>query len=235
MTRHGAPIYVQLSTLFRRFIVTGQWPVGAQIPIHEEIAAQFDVNPATVRKAIGLLADEGLVQRFRRRGTFVTAKPSTGQVFALPTTWNALLTAHEHSQVSTLETGVVASVPAPFHGKPRQAKGYRFLERLHRMDGRAIAIEEIYLDQAIRWPKGRAALDPLVLAARAGVDRADQTVRFGIADRSIAAALGLALNEPIAVVHVSVVRAGVLRYESVCRYRGDAMRLAEPIRFGGRR
>src|SRR4051812_47363728 len=44
LTHHRAPIYVQLATLFRRFIVTGQWPIDKQIPTHEDIAAQFDVN-----------------------------------------------------------------------------------------------------------------------------------------------------------------------------------------------
>ena len=50
LTHNRAPIYVQLSTLFRRFIVTGHWPVDRQVPTHETLAVQFDVNPATIRK-----------------------------------------------------------------------------------------------------------------------------------------------------------------------------------------
>jgi GntR family transcriptional regulator len=50
-----APIYLQLSTLFRRFIVRNQWPVGDRIPNHDALAMQFGVNPATIRKAIAAL------------------------------------------------------------------------------------------------------------------------------------------------------------------------------------
>ena len=45
------PIFIQLATLFRRLIVTGQWPVGQRIPTHEHLAVQLDVNPATIDRA----------------------------------------------------------------------------------------------------------------------------------------------------------------------------------------
>ena len=50
-------------------------------PTHEQLAVQLDVNPATIAKAISLLADEGLVKRSRRSGTVVIAKPVVTQAF----------------------------------------------------------------------------------------------------------------------------------------------------------
>jgi GntR family transcriptional regulator len=82
-----APIYVQLSTLFRKFIVRNQWPVGQRIPNLEALAAQFGVNPATVSKAIGALETEGLVECSRRRGTFVVAKPQKTRWYDVATDW----------------------------------------------------------------------------------------------------------------------------------------------------
>ena len=147
LTQHGAPIYVQLSTLFRRFIVTGQWPLDQQVPTHENIAAQFEVNPATVRKAIALLEEEGLVRRFRRRGTFVTAKPSGGDSILIPTRWEDALAAFDGLAAQTLATHRVKRVPAPFHESGPQAKGYTYTRRRYRRGARAVVLEDAYLDQ----------------------------------------------------------------------------------------
>jgi GntR family transcriptional regulator len=195
LTQHGAPIYVQLASLFRRFIVTGQWPLEQQIPTHEDIAAQFDVNPATVRKAMAMLESEGLVQRFRRRGTFVTAKPSDGDSFLIPTRWEEVLAAFDGLTARTLDTRKVRSVPAA--------------ARLHPLR---------------RLEKSKAH----------PIKRAEETLRFGIADRDVASALDIPLNAPVAMAHVSVFGAkGLLLYESVACFRGDMARVSEAIRFEG--
>ena len=68
----GMPRYLQLSTLFRRMIETGQWQPDTQIPTVEELAAEYGVARATVRQALGRLDSEGLIARFRAKGTFVT-------------------------------------------------------------------------------------------------------------------------------------------------------------------
>src|SRR5262245_21860459 len=84
------PIYLQLATLFRRLIVTGQWPIGRKTPTHEQLAVQLNVNPATVAKAVSLLVEEGLVKRNRRSGTIVVAKPAAAKPFRVGTTWREL-------------------------------------------------------------------------------------------------------------------------------------------------
>src|SRR3546814_1229236 len=68
----GIPRYLQLSTLFRRMIASGEWQVGSQIPTVEELAAEYGVARATVRQALGILNGEGLIERYRAKGTFVT-------------------------------------------------------------------------------------------------------------------------------------------------------------------
>jgi GntR family transcriptional regulator len=233
LAQHGAPIYVQLATLFRRFIVTGQWPVERQVPTHEEIAAQFDVNPATVRKAMAMLEGEGLVKRFRRRGTFVTARPAGGEGFRIPTRWEELLAAFEGLKAETLESRTIKSVPSPFHEGGVQARGYRFSRRLYRRAGRPVALEASHLDSAIR---SAGAVHPLRLLERSRsgrIARAEQTLRFGIADSEVAAALDIALNAPVAMSHVSVFgRARLLHFESLCFFRGDVAVVSESIRFG---
>ena len=68
------PIYAQLVTLFRRRIESGEWPVHHQMPTLESLVEELGVARATIRHAIGFLEREGLVGRYRGRGTFRTHK-----------------------------------------------------------------------------------------------------------------------------------------------------------------
>ena len=238
LTHNRAPIYVQLSTLFRRFIVTGHWPVGRQVPTHETLAVQFDVNPATIRKAIALLEDEGLVKRYRRHGTFVTAKPATADWFRVGTTWKEAVRSFEGLGFETIAQHDTDRIPDPFHGGGIPAAGYRYLRRLYRRGGMPIMIEDAYIDLALRRTIGDAKLKSiptlalLDIKANLRIDRADETVRFGIADTEISAVLGIPLNASVAIIHHSVFGEGAeLVYESCAYLRGDIALMSEPIQF----
>jgi DNA-binding GntR family transcriptional regulator len=230
-----------LSTLFRRFIVTGQWPVDGRIPTHEDLAAQFEVNPATVRKAIAMLEDEGLVRRLRRHGTFVLAKPADAEWRRIGTTWADALKTYDGLAVEMLDAQDVARVPEPFHESGTQAAGgYRFARRLYRRGRDAIMLEDSYLDQKLRRRIGDAKLaqaPALVLLDKLSgftMERAEETIRFGIADAELSAVLNIPLNASVAIIHQSVFGpGGELCFEAHAWMRGDLVRISEPIRFEG--
>ncbi len=65
------PAYVQLVDILRQAIASGQYQAGDQLPTEAELCAAYDVSPMTVRRAIGMLLDQGAVSTTRGRGTFV--------------------------------------------------------------------------------------------------------------------------------------------------------------------
>lgn len=73
MINHSSatPLYRQLYSLLRTQIVTGKYLPDAALPTEDEMAATFEISRVTVRSALKLLADEGLVVRQPGRGTFV--------------------------------------------------------------------------------------------------------------------------------------------------------------------
>jgi len=240
LSHNRAPIYVQLSTLFRRFIVTGHWPVDRQVPTHETLAMQFEVNPATIRKAIAMLEDEGLVKRYRRHGTFVTAKPALADWFRIGTTWDEAVKSFDGLGIEVIAQSDTDKVPEPFHDAGVPAAGYRYMRRLYSRAGAPIMIEDAYLDQALRRLIGDAKLKATptlaLLDKQAGlrIARADETVRFGIADTEISAILGIPLNASVAIIHHSVFgEKSKLQYESCAYLRGDIALVSEPITFAG--
>jgi DNA-binding GntR family transcriptional regulator len=68
-----APLYRRVSTELRLAIEDGTHPVGSLLPTEAELSAQFNVSRHTVREAIRMLADLGLVTRRQGQGTRVAA------------------------------------------------------------------------------------------------------------------------------------------------------------------
>lgn len=64
-------LYVQILQDFREHIRTGALTAGARLPTEQEIARQYQTSRGTVRQALGVLANEGVLERIQGSGTFV--------------------------------------------------------------------------------------------------------------------------------------------------------------------
>ncbi|MGA8247620.1 MAG: GntR family transcriptional regulator [Nocardioides sp.] len=58
-----------------RRIEDGSLPTGSRLPSEPDLAAELSVSRATVREALQALATDGMVERRRGSGTFVTDRP----------------------------------------------------------------------------------------------------------------------------------------------------------------
>ncbi|MCU0886975.1 MAG: GntR family transcriptional regulator [Rubritepida sp.] len=67
----GRPRYLQVADVLRRRLREGAWPVGAMLPTETDLCADFAVSRHTVREALRLLAEDGLVARRQGSGTTV--------------------------------------------------------------------------------------------------------------------------------------------------------------------
>ena len=68
--------YKQIADDLREQITTGTLPPGGQLPTEPNLAAAFGASRSTVRLAIGLLIQQGLVETRQGMGTYVT-EPAT--------------------------------------------------------------------------------------------------------------------------------------------------------------
>ena len=67
------PRYHVLADGLRKEILSGRYPVGAQLPTELEICRTEGVSRHTARDALRILIDEGLVERRQGAGTKVIA------------------------------------------------------------------------------------------------------------------------------------------------------------------
>jgi DNA-binding LacI/PurR family transcriptional regulator len=64
-----------LTDLLRKRIADGEYACGEKFPTEMELEREFGVSNSTIREAVSCLVNEGIVQRFQGRGTFVSAVP----------------------------------------------------------------------------------------------------------------------------------------------------------------
>lgn len=66
------PIYAQIIEELQLRIVSGEYRPGQRIPSVRELAAQAEVNPNTMQKALSEMEQKGLLYSQRTSGRFVT-------------------------------------------------------------------------------------------------------------------------------------------------------------------
>ena len=232
LNRSSVPRYVQLAGLFRRRIETGQWAVGDQIPVIEDLVIECGVARATIRQALGMLESDGLIERQRAKGTFVKRSPQQQIWCEVQTDWSGLLMSRDGAMIDVLSQEEGAMPPMPDDPIGTLATGYRHLRRRHARDGEPYLIADIYVEQSIAQQisdsdyRSKSALR--LIADIPGLDISDarQTLTIGTADINLARELGMALNDPVAFVHRCAVNAdGVIILIANGIYRGDLVRM----------
>jgi GntR family transcriptional regulator len=72
--RDPTPLYVQLAGVLRAEIAAGKLGPHDPVPSESYLEQEHEVSRSTVRKAIALLRDEGLIYTLPQRGSFVAER-----------------------------------------------------------------------------------------------------------------------------------------------------------------
>jgi GntR family transcriptional regulator len=202
----GQSRYAALAAAMRARIVAGEWPPGSSIPAEQTLAAEHGVALGTMRRALDLMAEQGLVERIHGRGTFVKqglAGAPMLRFFRFGATGNEA----PQSRILACE-----SLPAPAEVARALACGpgelALRLRRLRTVGGQPALKEEIWLPLPLFAPLADSdpggwgdLLYPL-FAGRCGVHvhRAVDTISFGNLAAVQARALRLPAGHPCARV-----------------------------------
>lgn len=229
--------YLQLASLFRRRIESGEWAVGAQIPTVAELAQQCGVASMTIRQSLDILEDEGLIERFRAKGTFVKAQPKRELWCQVNTDWSGLLIARENAKIEILSDERNVPLPRYDGGVGVPASAYRHLRRRHSRDGTAFLLADVYVAEDVcRYIKEKAYTTMTAMRLVADLPKqkiidARQVVTIGAADLDTSTQLNIPLGEAIAKVQrVAVNQDGKLILVANGIYRGDMVKIEVKLR-----
>ena len=70
LKQNALPLYYQVVSDLQDKINSGEFPANSMLPPEIELARKYEVSRNTVRHAIGILANDGLVTRIPGKGTF---------------------------------------------------------------------------------------------------------------------------------------------------------------------
>jgi GntR family transcriptional regulator len=202
----GQSRYAALAAALRARIVAGEWPPGSAMPSEQTLAAEHGVALGTLRRALDLLAEQGLVERVHGRGTFVRQGLSGAPMLRF-FRFGAGSAEAPRSQILAREALAAPAEVARVLGCGPGEQALR-LQRLRSVAGAPVLHEDIWLPLPLFAPlaEGDTAgwgdlLYPL-FAERCGVhvQRAVDTIGFGNLAASQAQALRLPAGHPCARV-----------------------------------
>lgn len=230
-------LYVELASVLRARVSNGDWEPGEQIPPLEKLAAEYEVALVTVRQAVGLLEEEGLLYRRQGKGTFVMEQVKKKQKFflRLEADWQSLVSVAKGARVKVLKgMDVVGKLTLDAEeGKPTAA--YRFMRRLHISGDITYAVVDMYLDRSIyrKAPKHfdtQLVMPILEAMPEVRLKSARQILQIGTADMETARLLEIPINSPVGIVkRVLKDDQGNAVYVAFATYRGDVVRLERNI------
>jgi GntR family transcriptional regulator len=230
--RTGIAMYRRIARVLRRRISSGEWQPGERLPPLDALVSEFGAGRITVRHAIDLLADEGLVARYRdRRGSSVIREPLDGRWFTLALDLNSLET-HSSLAVSLVDSQPWDK-PLPVRsGEGEAGTKYQRLVQLHRHKDfpHPVALTDLLVDREIYRSLGKAAHSRPVLEllaiGHADIQSIQQTLTITEADIELARHLQVHESAPIAELR-RVIRDhnGKIIYFGHLFFRGELVRL----------
>jgi DNA-binding GntR family transcriptional regulator len=163
------PLYYQLARTLQRLIESGGISVGTRLGNESDLAQALGVSRPTIRRALGYLADGGLVLRMRGMGTVVMPMPIRRSV-ALTSVYDDMVESGHtpKTEVLILRTELPSDAVAAGLLLPADAEVH-YMRRLRLVDDEPLVVMENYL------PRGLVDLDRQQLE-RTGLYRLLRTV-----------------------------------------------------------
>lgn len=152
----GVPLYVRLAASLRSRISRGEWPVGLRIPAFEELAEGYGVALNTVRKAVELLVNEGLLASGRGRGTVVAATEERVLGGGLMRELHNPLSTNQELEIRLLKFEQTAALPPLLVQGYGVADSYVRIVKTHAVRGMPYGYLDIFLERQAydRFPPG---------------------------------------------------------------------------------
>ena len=201
------------------------------LPSIEFLMKEFTVARITVRQAIRLLSDEGLVTAQRGKGTFVNEVNSAQRLLRVHTTLAGLVDMYRGDKPVLTNLEESDAFPDLLESDGIAAAGYFHLRRVHaREDIRYCVISIFIAEHVFRMAKSdfrNEAVLP-ILFSLPGIDikSARQTMHISKADTEVAQLLAIPVGEPMAEVRrVITAPDSTVIYLAEVSYRGDYIHL----------
>ncbi|ACR80667.1 MULTISPECIES: GntR family transcriptional regulator [Kosmotoga] len=147
MREAPVPLHYQIYLKLRENIENGIYKRGDQLPTEKEICEMFNVSRTTVRRALEELKREGIIERIKGKGTFITLDKKEEQLSNLTgfSEEAKLMGMKAHSKVITNKLTRIPLEAKEVFDMPGEGMVV-LLKRIRFLDNEPYAIEWAYLN-----------------------------------------------------------------------------------------
>ena len=197
------PLYHRVFIILRDQIINGMYATGVPMPSENELRKEYDVSRATIRKAMELLEEEGLVER--RQGARTYAKALGYKTAENRRNLQSIVREEQHLKLLPGEIQQYYEIIAPDKSLSQQFNQAQQLGRVVRVreqDKRPYCFVVTYLPleiaDRINWEK-LGAKPVISAAAEAGYNfvKTEQVITATVADEESSKALAVPVASPL--------------------------------------
>lgn len=217
--------------MLRQRIESGQWSQGEKISTLEELETEFQVARVTVRQAVDLLREEGLLRALQGRGTFVSKKTQDRHWLKLAVNWASLVESLKDNIPRNIKLDEKCPPPTLGPGDGALAESYVGLQSLQYRNNEPYSVVDLRLARRIYDldPKqfmSAAALSTIDSRDDIALRDAHQTLVIGSAGPEIADLMKIPLGAPTVECHCIIIDdSGEAIYVGDIVYRADCIKL----------
>ena len=203
----GIPLYIKVTDLIKKDIASGRYLESESIGTQSELCERYGVSMITVRRALDILAEDGLIETKQGKGTFVKNAKRIDSVRDL-NELQKTISGHGLSSVCRLSGFGVVDTPERFSDDLKKEFGARCLRftRTMSIEGVDSVLDVTYLHEKYAKLVSEKDLEEHLMyyyfRTRFGMvpGRAEQELSVSYADADLAKALGIAEGTPVFVM-----------------------------------
>lgn len=233
----GGPmtLYAQLANILRDRVITGTWKSGEGIPTLEQLVEEFGVARVTVRQAVQMLVEEGLLSSQRGRRTSVTFVPPNGDANPLFSYIGSAEAEVANYSISVFAKHEVDSLPPQLAQIGKSMGKYVRIRKIDSQNGTPYAVSDNYVALTIfrttpPHAERKMKISRLVRDHCAALKVGTEWITVATATYEEAEQLQISVGAPVAhVTRAFLTTDQKLAYVGTFSYRGDRFAIERDI------
>lgn len=139
------PAYQQIATSIINRISDKEWLVGDKLPSECDLATSYGVSRVTLRQALAQLEAEGIIEKFRGKGVYVTRNPKhVVQNLEFPSVDMLHDAPVLESQILSITQGMAPNYDVIHHLNASEHESFTHLQRLFLHNGKPIGLNNVW-------------------------------------------------------------------------------------------
>jgi len=207
------PLYLEVIDVLMRDIQGGKYPPGAKLPSEEQLAREMGISRVSLREALRVLAEDGILFRRHGSGTFVRDKRATpvqdlSTILTISTMFKKAGLEHQLIKADHRKVPAARKISQNLQINPGEEVWE--VERLRAMGGKPALYSFDYFPAALVPPGEEKRIEDYLFATyyflsevcRQKIDRGNCTLKPVLADERLREVMKLPRHTPLMYIEI---------------------------------